>query len=294
MKYLVSSILSTVLIIVMVNCVGSQSKVTHFMVRGVDEETSGVEVLDPTEVCLIIDLHADSGSLRPFTMALSADRGDEGFRTAQSKLIKEIPSQMNFHRSLSSRGSVYSQMRMASFLPLKLIQEARRIDLDCLALNTRYVIDLPLLERVLNTPGYVEDKYESLRRAVMHDTELLASKGKNIREARLWLCVSSRSASNLSMIFTSSLNGYNEQIRTMVHASVENALKSKSSSLKLGNVELQDSNCIRLRFRGNFCLRAEFVALAAREDGTIIIVSDGDTPASSIWNLKRRPRPTAL
>src|SRR5437867_2016022 len=85
-------ILSALLTPLMVSCAGFRSHATHFMVRGVDEDAAGVEVMDPTEVCTIIDMHADSRSLRSFSTALSSGSGDNDFQTAQNQLIKEILS----------------------------------------------------------------------------------------------------------------------------------------------------------------------------------------------------------
>lgn len=260
----------------------TSSSRSQFYVTGVDEGSAEIELLDPVSVASIVDMSADRRNIRLYSSLINIQDSPESSK-AEADLLKTIPGKELFTRSLQSRSSIRQQIFW--FLPTepKVVNAIRRCDIQAVGGKAQSIADLGLAERVMNTLGYADSKFESLRRAVQIDMQRLTRDGKTMRSARLWLTLYTRQGSHLSITLYSDAEVFDANVKEGIKKAVNSWVDGNCRSIRLSAAELQDSQTFRLRFVGDLCLRTELLPIGEKKDGTLVIVGDINAPASDIW-----------
>ena len=97
------------------------------------------------------------------------------------------------------------------------MRHVRMVTIEAVITRERVITDLPLVERTLNVPSDVDDDYESLRRAVLLDSENCKSQAPN-RRLHVFGFVTKRRSTFLDRLTGFKVRPFSDQVVERVHS----------------------------------------------------------------------------
>lgn len=233
----------------------------------------------------ILDAHADPELPRRFGTLVSTLTTPEG-RDALRMLYDDGPVPRTFHRVLETRRALTASVDLTGWFSPRQLATLRRVEVDGIVTQARYIRDIPLVEEILNVPTQVSEPYEALRTAVKLDSERLAFSGGIARDARLWLCVRVECGQQLTYTFYGRAEGgaFKDPTPQNVGDAMSRWFGAHEVAADVREISvLPGEDALRILINGRMCARIELVPLVSTSDGTIRVVSNGDVQVGSVY-----------
>jgi len=256
---------------------------TRYRVAGVVPETWSAGLYRSAEVGDILDSHGDSLVLRRYgSMIKSSPYAEQ--TEALKLLIRDIPTPYMFRRVVETRRGLKSLRGFRSWLGDETMQQVKRVEMEALITRERVVQDLSLVERTLNVASHVDDDYESLRRAVVLDSEQLQKSGTTSASARFWFCQRGAEARSFRVTLLSNKALFSEVVVDSVRSVAEAWLRQHLVDARVTECRsLSAGDTLVIRFEGMIGIRVDMLPILAARDGTLMLISDPAIRAASVY-----------
>lgn len=231
----------------------------------------------------IMDAHADSLVFQHFTSLIKRSAHPEQAEVLRD-LIEEYAAPTTFRRVIETRRGLRALSALDNWIGHEPLSRSRRAVIEGVVTSERVIRDLPMLERIMNSAGHVDDDYESLRRAVLIDTRELNEGNKHASDARFWVCVRSVEARDISISLFGRPGAYTKELATDAGLRAAAWMRAKSIDGKVEeSMAVSGGDTYTLHLVGKMALRVDMLPVLSSQDGTLMLISDPSTRVSSVY-----------
>jgi hypothetical protein len=263
------------------SCAGAPT--TRYRVEGLMAEAWTPGPYRPIEPGEIVDAHADRIVFQRYMSLVRSSSSPERAEMI-GELVQELSAPSEFRRVVDTRRGVAALAGLNGWLGAEAIRKTRRAVVEAVVSREWALRDLALAERILNVQGRVDDEYESLRRAVLLDTESLSGKGGAASAARFWLCVRAANADSLSLELFGKEGPYSKAAASAVRDGAEAWMREHRVEAHVLRATRQSADeVLVMRVEGKMAIRVEMMPILSRRDGTLVLVSDPATDVDLVF-----------